>query len=86
MKDFLSNYDLNVNYNDVFKFLREKEIFIYITRDDGKKNNYPTDKYKDWFICKEKKSSKGDTYISLYITDEGKSKLSKILLDHDIIS
>lgn len=86
MKDFLSNYDLNVSYNDVFKFLREKEIFTYVTRDDGKKNNYPTDEYKNWFTCEEKKSSKGNTYISLHITNEGKSKLSKILLDNDIIS
>lgn len=86
MKDFLSNYDLNVKYNDVFKFLREKQIFTYITMEDGRNYNYPTDKYKNWFTCEEKKSSKDNTYISLHVTDEGKSELSKILLDNDIIS
>lgn len=86
MKDFLSNYDLNVKYNDVFKFLREKQIFTYITMEGGRNNNCPTDKYKNWFTCEEKKSSKGNTYISLHITDEGKSKLPQILLDNNIIS
>lgn len=84
MRDFINHYTLNVKYNDVFKFLRDNEIFKYVDV-NGKKYNYPTDKYLHCFIIKENKNDK-NIFIKLFLNDDGKQIISKILLDNKIIS
>jgi hypothetical protein len=86
LKEFLTDYTMNTSYIDVFKFLREKEILEYIVL-DGKNNNYPTNKFKHWFICEDAINDKtGTKFIRMYLTEVGKQGMYKILSDNCIIS
>jgi group I intron endonuclease len=83
--NFISSYTLNINVNDVFKFLRENGVLKFIETGDTKKN-YPTDKFKDCFTVEEHLSKNNNRCIKIFITNQGKKIVYDMLIDNNIIA
>lgn len=86
IREYLNNYTLNIPYNDIFKFLRENNVFEYKFRENGKRDNRPTKEYESWFTYEDSTSLKGSDYIRMYVSDTGKAELYKLLYDNMLIS
>lgn len=86
IREYLNNYTLNIPYNDIFKFLRENNIFEYKFRENGKKDNRPTKEYESWFTYEDNIGSKGSDYIRMYVSDIGKTKLYNLLYDNMLVN
>lgn len=84
MKDFADELKLLVSYNDMFKFLRDNNVFEYVNQNDSKKN-MPTNDFRKYFSLKYYESSDGITRTTLYITENGMNFFKKYFIENNII-
>jgi len=76
-------YKLNYSYNDIFKYLRDNDIFYY----DENKNNTPKNEYLNYFSVKiHFDNSTNKTYHTIMVLKNGYSFLENYLLSNNIIS
>lgn len=84
IKEYISQYKLNISYNDLFKFLRYSKIFTYVKL-ENKKINISCKEYSKYFknvIFKIKDKQN----IRILITLEGENFLENFLRENNLIS
>ena len=77
------NYKFNCSYNDIYKILRELNIFYY---DENKLNVSSAEFLNKYFIIEFFTSEHGKICNKIYVTIDGIEFLKNILLDNKIIN
>lgn len=85
LKNILESHNLNISYNDAFKFLRNNNILEY-KYFNSKKYNVPCLEYIKTMFILIQKSNKGTEYISLYLGKEAENSIYKLLKESGFIS
>ena len=85
IKGLLEGFELNITYNDAFRFLRNSNVLEY-KYFNNKKYNVPCSEYISMIFITIQQSIKGTEYLSLCLTKEAENAIYILLKENGFIS